>query len=121
MKKLLLLLILIIGGACVFFFTTQVYNSTSYVKSFERFVVELEQKTSLSDSEYAEIKKEYIDYSEIYYEKYKNELTEVDKSAIFDLKRRYYTTLASIGSEAIIDDVKGFLNKTTELFKLLFE
>ncbi len=123
MKKLIILLfILAIGGACcALFLRTQVYNSTSYIKSFEKFIVELEQKSALTDSEYAEIKKKYIDYSEIYFEKYKSELTEADKSTIFDLKRRYYTTLASIGSDAIIDDVKGFLNKTTEFFKLLFD
>ncbi len=122
MKRLItLLLILAIGGACALFFTTQVYSSTSYVKSFEKFIIELEQKETLSDVEYAEVKKEFIDYSEIYYEKYKAKLTDDEKSMILDLKRRYYVTLASIGSEEIINDIKGIASKATELFKQLFE
>ena len=49
---------------------------------------------NFSEEDLTSIKKEYLDYTETYYNKYKEELTSTEKEFVVKLKARYYAVMA---------------------------
>lgn len=112
--KLTLLLLVALLTSCV-------YNKSSYLAAFESFVEDLEQREELTDAQYTDVKKEYLDYSETYYNKYRDDLTRADKSKVNELKVRYYTALAKLGMGDVMDELENFKNQASEFLNGLFE
>ncbi|MFI3282412.1 MAG: DUF6565 domain-containing protein [Rikenellaceae bacterium] len=113
-KFLMTLVSVVVVSSCV-------YNVDSYISQFESFVESVEQNRDITESEYSQIKKEFIDYSEIYYNKYKADLTSTQKSTIRDLKIRYYSVIASNELDDVVNELEkigvkaiDFINKMME-------
>lgn len=91
------------------------------MESFENFIVKIEKAKKLSDDEITTIKKDYLDFTETYYNKYENELLDSEKDFILELKARYYAVLAKQGLRDFGDSLKelgeqasGFINDILE-------
>ncbi len=82
---------------CVLLFSSCILNKDTYLKSFEKFVQDVELKEHLNESDYEKIDKQYTEFTESYYQKYIEELTMQDKTKIVKLKVRYYKSLARHG------------------------
>ena len=93
----------------------------SYLKSFEDFVVDIEQTKSFSEDELTEIKKEYLDFSETYYNKFENELSSDDEELILELKARYYATMAKQGLKDVGNALKDLGEQASEFINDILE
>ena len=72
-------------------------SKESYLRSFENFITDIEETKTFSDEELTEIKKEYLDFTETYYNKFENELSTYEEEMILELKARYYAVMAKQG------------------------
>ena len=86
---------------CFFFIVTLfacgINSKDSYLESFEEFVVKIEMDEDITEEELTSAKKKYLDYTETYYNKYKEELTNTEKEMVVKLKARYYAVMAKQG------------------------
>lgn len=86
---------------CFFFITTLfacgINSKDSYLESFEEFVVKIEMDEDITEEELTSAKKKYLDYTETYYNKYKEELTNTEKEMVVKLKARYYAVMVKQG------------------------
>ena len=64
------------------------------MESFEKFIVEVENTDNFSSDKITSIKKIYLDYTETYYNKFEDELSNSDEKKIIELKARYYAAMA---------------------------
>ena len=94
MKKLLLVRTFLILSVIILLSACGINSKDSYLESFEEFVVKVEKSENFSEEDLTSIKKEYLDYTETYYNKYKEELTSTEKELIVKLKARYYAVMA---------------------------
>lgn len=98
-----------------------VYDKGSYLEQFEIFVSEVEEIEQMDDSDYAEIKEDYMEFAEEYYNKYKDELSADDEMKVLELKTRYYGALAMHGikdlGEELEDAGKEGLQLINDLLK----
>ena len=99
-KLLLCFSLVIITSSC------GINNKESYLKKFEKFVVELEESKNISKDELTIAKKEYLDFTETYYNKFESELSDNDKDLILELKGRYYTIMAKQGLKDVGNALK---------------
>lgn len=110
-----------IKGCCKYFLLLTLVLSScginskkSYLDSFEDFVVDIESCETITSEQITSIKKDYLDYSETYYNQYEPELTDADKRRISKLKVRYYKVLARYEMqevEGVINDLKDKANE----------
>lgn len=80
-----------------FLLSSCVYNKASYLNSFKDFVEKVENMDSMTDTDFDAIDREFSEYTEKYYDQYKEDLTREDKEEIVFLKARYYQALARHG------------------------
>lgn len=107
---------------CAYFISScGIYNKDSYLKSFENFIVEIEQKKSFTSDELTSIKKNYLDYSETYYNKYEEELSTSEEEFIVELKARYYTVMAKQGLKDVGNVLKDLGEQASEFINDIFE
>lgn len=95
---------------CYFFIATLfacgINSKDSYLESFEEFVVKIEMDEDITEEELTSAKKEYLDYTETYYNKYKEELTDTEKEIVVKLKARYYAVIAKQGLKDVGSTLK---------------
>lgn len=119
-KRRLHRLLLCIG--CVIIISScGIYNKDSYLKSFEEFIVEMEQKDRFSDAEITSAKKDFLDYTETYYRKYENELSNNDKEQIIKFKARYYAVMTKQGLKEVGSSLKELGEQASEFINNILE
>ena len=107
---------------CAYFISSCGTNSKeSFLKSFENFIVEIEQKQNFSSDELTIIKKDYLDYSETYYNKYEEELSTSEEEFILELKARYYTVMAKQGLKDVGNVLKDMGEQASEFINDILE
>ncbi|MFI3302576.1 MAG: DUF6565 domain-containing protein [Rikenellaceae bacterium] len=111
----------IFAALAAIFITSCVYNPNSYLTSFESFVEGLEQRAEITPSEYTEIKKDFLDYSETYYYKYSSELTGEQQKQVRDLKLRYYKVIGSNQLDSVVKDLESLGNQAVEYINKLLD
>lgn len=89
-------------------------DKESYLESFENFVLDIEQKEKFTTDDITSIKKDYLDYSETYYNKYVTELSLEEKELILELKARYYAVLAKQGLKDFGESLKEIGEQASE-------
>ena len=114
-KLLLCLSLVIITSSC------GINNKESYLNSFEKFVVELEESKNISKDELTSAKKEYLDFTETYYNKFESELSDNDKDLILNLKSRYYTIMAKQGLKDMGNVLKDLGEQASDLINEILE
>ncbi len=114
-KLLLCLSLVIITSSC------GINNKESYLNSFERFVVELEKSKNITKEELTSAKKEYLDFTETYYNKFESELSDVDRDLILKLKSRYYTVMAKQGLKDVGNVLKDLGEQASEFINEILE
>lgn len=96
-------------------------SKESYLQSFENFIIDIEQTKSFSNEELTEIKKEYLDFSETYYNKFENELSAHEEELILELKARYYTVMAKQGLKDVGKTLKDLGEQASEFINDILE
>lgn len=96
-------------------------DKESYLKSFESFIQDIEQKKKFTAEELTSIKKDYLDFSETYYNKYEMELSSVDKEIILELKTRYYAVLAKQGLKDFGESLKELGEQASDFINDILE
>ena len=114
-KLLLCFSLVIITSSC------GIYNKESYLKSFEKFVVKLEESKNMSKKELTSAKKEYLDFTETYYNNFESELSDDDKELILSLKGRYYTIMAKQGLKDVGNVLKDLGEQASEFINEILE
>ena len=114
-KLLLSICLVVITSSC------SINNKNSYLTEFERFIVELEKSKDISKDELTSVKKDYLDFTETYYNKFESELTDSDKELILDLKTRYYTVLAKQELKGVGDVLKDLGEQASEFINEILE
>ena len=112
---LLSICLVVITSSC------SINNKNSYLTEFERFIVELEKSKDISKDELTSVKKDYLDFTETYYNKFESELTDSDKELILDLKTRYYTVLAKQELKGVGDVLKDLGEQASEFINEILE
>lgn len=108
-------------GCAIFIISCGIHDKDSYLKSFESFIVDIEQTNSFSNDEITSIKKDYLDYTETYYNKYENELSSNDEQLILELKARYYTVMAKQGLKDVGSALKDLGEQASEFINDILE
>ncbi len=81
---------LFIAGMCLFLFCQCSMNKDSYLKDFETFISKTEKDYSeMSDQDWEKTLAQFKDYSEKYYEQFKEELDVNEKISISMLKSKF--------------------------------
>ena len=81
---------LFIIGCLVLIFCQCSMNKDSYLKDFEKFITQTEKNcTTLYDPEWEKIQARFNDYTEKYYEQFKEELSVNEKISISILKSKF--------------------------------
>jgi hypothetical protein len=80
-------------------------------------VSELEAVKSFSNDELTSAKKEYLDFTETYYDKYEAELSSEDKRLIVELKARYYAVLAKHKLKGVEESLNEFGEQASEFIE----
>ena len=114
-KLLLCFSLAIITSSC------GINNKESYLKSFESFVVELEESKDISKNELTSAKKEYLDFTETYFNKFESELSDHDKDFILELTSRYYTIMAKQGLKDVGNVLKDLGEQASEFINEILE
>jgi len=118
MRRLIYLFLCI----CTVIITSCGINSKeSYLESFESFITDIEQTKSFSDEELTEVKKEYLDFTETYYNKFESELTTYEEELILELKARYYTVIAKQGLKDVGKTLKDLGEQASEFINDILE
>ena len=115
LKILACFIFIFIASAC------GISDKESYLESFESFIIEIEQRKQLTPNEITSIKKDYLDFSETYYNKYELELSQADKEMILELKTRYYTALAKQGMKDFGESLKELGEQASEFINDILE
>ena len=102
-------------------FSCNVYNKDSYLKSFEDFVVEIENSKGFSKEELTSIKKKYLDFTETYYNKFESELSDNDEFLIIELKSRYYAIMAKQGLKDVGNVLKDLGEQASDFINEILE
>lgn len=105
----------------VLFISCGINTKEAYLKSFENFVIGIEQKKSFSSEELTSIKKKYLDFSETYYNKFENELSSNDEDLILELKTRYYAVMAKQGLKDVGSALKDLGEQASEFINDILE
>lgn len=92
-----------------------------YLDSFGEFIVDVESIEYISPNEFTTIKKKYLDYTETYYYKFEDELTEDDMDLIADLKVRYYKVVAKHEMKDVENALMDFKEKANEFINQILE
>ena len=71
--------------------------------------------SNFSEEDLTSIKKEYLDYTETYYNKYKEELTSTEKEFVVKLKARYYAVMAKQGLKDVGSALKDLGEQANDL------
>ena len=114
-KSLLCICLVVVTSSC------GINNKNSYLAKFETFIVELEKSKDISKVELTSIKKDYLDFTETYYNKFESELTDNDKDLILELKTRYYTVMAKRELKGVGDVLKDLGEQASEFINEIFE
>ena len=114
-KSLLCICLVVVTSSC------GINNKNSYLAKFETFIVELEKSKDISKDELTSIKKEYLDFTETYYNKFESELTDHDKDLILELKTRYYTVMAKRELKGVGDILKDLGEQASEFINEILE
>ena len=96
-------------------------NKDSYLKSFEDFIADIESAQTFSKEKLTSIKKEYLDFAETYYNKFKDELSSSDKELIIELKARYYTVMAKQGLKDVGNTLKDWGEQASDFINDILE
>lgn len=96
-------------------------SKESYLESFEEFVVRIEMDEDITGDKLTSAKKEYLDYTETYYNKYKEELTSTEKELIVKLKARYYAIMVKHGLKDASSTLKDLGEQASELINNILE
>lgn len=92
-----------------------------YLDSFGDFIVDIESIEYISPNEFTTIKKKYLDYTETYYYKFEDELTEDDMDLIADLKVRYYKVVAKQEMKDVENALMDFKEKANKFINHIIE
>lgn len=114
-KSLLCICLVVVTSSC------GINNKNSYLTKFETFIVELEKSKDISKDELTSIKKDYLDFTETYYNKFESELTDNDKDLILELKTRYYTVMAKRELKGVGDILKDLGEQASEFINEILE
>ena len=114
-KSLLCICLVVVTSSC------GINNKNSYLAKFETFIVELEKSKDISKDELTSIKKDYLDFTETYYNKFESELTDDDKDLILELKTRYYTVMAKRELKGVGDILKDLGEQASEFINEILE
>ena len=114
-KLLLSICLVVITSSC------SINNKNSYLTEFERFIVELEKSKDISKDELTSVKKDYLDFTETYYNKFESELTDNDKELILELKTRYYTVMAKRELKGVGDILKDLGEQASDFINEILE
>lgn len=96
-------------------------SKNSYLTEFENFIVELEKSKEISKDELTSVKKDYLDFTETYYNKFESELTDNDKELILELKTRYYTVMAKRELKGVGDILKDLGEQASDFINEILE
>lgn len=114
-KSLLCICLVVVTSSC------GINNKNSYLAKFETFIVELEKSKDISKVELTSIKKDYLDFTETYYNKFESELTDNDKELILELKTRYYTVMAKRELKGVGDILKDLGEQASDFINEILE
>lgn len=114
-KSLLCICLVVVTSSC------GINNKNSYLAKFETFIVELEKSKDISKDELTSIKKDYLDFTETYYNKFESELTDNDKELILELKTRYYTVMAKRELKGVGDILKDLGEQASDFINEILE
>ena len=114
-KSLLCICLVVVTSSC------GINNKNSYLTKFETFIVELEKSKDISKDELTSIKKDYLDFTETYYNKFESELTDNDKELILELKPRYYTVMAKRELKGVGDILKDLGEQASDFINEILE
>ena len=114
-KSLLCICLFVVTSSC------GINNKNSYLAKFETFIVELEKSKDISKDELTSIKKDYLDFTETYYNKFESELTDNDKELILELKTRYYTVMAKRELKGVGDILKDLGEQASDFINEILE
>ena len=114
-KSLLCICLVVVASSC------GINNKNSYLAKFETFIVELEKSKDISKDELTSIKKDYLDLTETYYNKFESELTDNDKDLILELKTRYYTVMAKRELKGVGDILKDLGEQASDFINEILE
>ena len=114
-KSLLCICLVVVTSSC------GINNKNSYLAKFKTFIVELEKSKDISKVELTSIKKDYLDFTETYYNKFESELTDNDKDLILELKNRYYTVMAKRELKGVGDILKDLGEQASEFINEILE
>lgn len=110
MDKLMFLYKVLCSCFIVTLFGCGINSKKTYLESFEKFVVRIEIDENITEEELTSVKKEYLDYTETYYNRFKGELTDTEREVVIKLKARYYAVMTKQG----LKDVSGTLKDLGE-------
>jgi len=116
LKILLCACVVILFMAC-----GRVNSKEAYLESFDKFVTQLEKKDSIPQQELTSIKKDYLDYAETYYNKYKEEMTSDEKGQVIKLKARYHSVIAKQGFKDVEKALEELGGQAGDLINSIFK
>lgn len=112
MKKsyyLLLITLLLSLASCV-------TNKENYLSSFEKFVQEVEEKKTITEDEMNTLNAKFKDFSQEYYNKFKDTMSQEEIKETAKLEARYYKALARCGFNDVKDKIKKAASAIEEIF-----
>lgn len=96
-------------------------SKDSYLESFNKFISDIELCETFTKEDLTTIKKKYLDYTETYYEKYKDELTSIEKEQISKLKARYYAVMTKQGLKDVGSVLKEIGDQANEFINNILD
>jgi hypothetical protein len=95
------------------------YSKENYLTDFETFIEHLDiEYTTHENLDWEKIEEEYIMFSEVYYEKFRDELTDTELNKIAEYNRKYSVIKLKKETNDIIDQTQEVIgNVIDELIK----
>lgn len=88
------------------------YTKDNYIEDFRSFVKDVKDNcTTYSETDWADIDKQYDKFAVDYYEKFKPELSSDEKLSINKLKGAYAVLKVKKGANELFDQAKDLLNQ----------
>ncbi len=91
------------------------YSKENYLKDFKSFIAELKENYSeYSESDWSSADKQYIEFTEVLYEKFKNEFSSEEKMEVNKLKGAYVTLKLNKNIKDMIEQGTGLIEGAIE-------
>jgi hypothetical protein len=108
--------------AVVFLCSCVFYSKNDYLKDLASFVADVEANyLNYSDADWETADEKYREYTQVHYEKYKSELTSLDRKKIGKAKGKYNALKLKYQGKQLIDNISGGIEQVQGVIEGVIE